>query len=211
MLVLSAVVVSSVSYSTLPAYADPPNAVSWQQAQVDKDGHTHNEFGTEIISSRDPSTGRSLEINPKTSVAATRLTDNNGKPRTGLITCDNGASWEIFDENGFAEVDGYLVKDGRIYRTSKYGNVLGADNQITNGRYFYTTEDAKNTAPYCIINKWGSLGNDKWIYLGSDGLSVVNTWIKSGNDWYYLGADSLMVRNTYVGNYQIGADGKWIQ
>ena len=211
MLVLSAVVVSSFSYSTLPAQALPPNYISWQQAQVDKDGHRHNELGTVIMSSRNPETGQSLEINPKTNLQATRLTDNSGKPKTGMQSVDNGVSWMMYDENGFSEADGYLLKDGKIYRTSKYQNILACDNQLSNGRYFWAITDSANSAPYCATNQWQSLGNNKWIYLGSDGLSVVNNWIKSGNDWYYLGADSIMVRNTYVGNYQIGADGKWIQ
>lgn len=57
-------------------------------------------------------------------------------------------------------------------------------------------------------NAWKNI-DGKWYYFNGSGYMTTG-WQKVDGNWYYMYSNGAMARNTWVGDYYVGADGKWI-
>lgn len=106
-------------------------------------------------------------------------------------TWDTG-EWMYFNATGDALKDQWV---GDYYIGSDY---VMLTNQWV-GAYYVDGNGKK------VTNKWLQIGND-WYFFKADGTLKKNAW--EGD--YYLGPQGKMLTNQWVGEYYVGADGKWV-
>lgn len=92
-----------------------------------------------------------------------------------------GGYWYYFTNAGFALTDGYMY--------------------VNETWYFFDSEG------HVITNAWTHIDSSSgplYMYVGSDGKPVKNTWKQRNGQWYYLGSDGFIVQSgwaTYNGYY----------
>ena len=58
---------------------------------------------------------------------------------------------------------------------------------------------------------WQKTGGRWWYGTNSDNSTYYyNGWQQIDGDWYYFDAAGWMLENQWVGNYYVGADGRWV-
>ena len=59
---------------------------------------------------------------------------------------------------------------------------------------------------------WKKNSDGNWTYLGADGQSVRNSWVKDGTTVFFVGFDGVLVKDNYATDgYYVNTDGSWDQ
>ena len=149
-----------------------------------------------------------------------RIQGQNGYEH--LYVLNNTTMPSILVESCFVDTD-----DMNLYNAENIANAIvkgitgqSVNNTPTNGWYqdnntwYYYQNNTK------ITNGWAKDSHEKWFYLGSDGLMIINGWVlyKGSNDtqayWYYFGADGAMFESLWAywdeDFYYLDKDGKML-
>ena len=139
--------------------------------------------------------------------------DGNGYMVTGWQKINDKDYY--FNESGAMVTDAwvgnyYLQQDGSMAINTWIGNYYVDSNGlwtpdqwiVSNGKYWYRHQDGSYT-----INDFEVI-NDLTYYFDGNGYMVTG-WQKINNKDYYFNESGAMATNTWIGNYHVGADGKW--
>ena len=139
--------------------------------------------------------------------------DGNGYMVTGWQKINDKDYY--FNESGAMVTDAwvgnyYLQEDGSMATNTWIGNYYVDSNGlwtpdqwiVSNGKYWYRHQDGSFT-----INDFEII-NGQTYYFDGNGFMVTG-WQKINNKDYYFNESGAMATNTWIGNYHVGADGKW--
>ena len=139
--------------------------------------------------------------------------DSNGYMVTGWQKINDKDYY--FNESGAMVTDAwvgnyYLQQDGSMATNKWIGNYYVDSNGlwtpdqwiVSNGKYWYRHQDGSYT-----INDFEII-NGQTYYFDGNGFMVTG-WQKINDKDYYFNESGAMATNTWIGNYHVGADGKW--